>query len=77
MGSNRGAATSRRLIAHHYSLNAEPQYPAMPKATISPDGKIILFNSNMNDSDGRVDVFAVEVPVTDATSQPMTAPGKK
>ena len=52
-----------RLAAHHYSLNCEPQYDAMPKATISPDGKLIVFNSNMNDSDGRVDVFAVEVPV--------------
>ena len=44
------------------SLDAERQYQAMPKATISPDGKLIIFSSNMNDRDGRVDVFAVEVP---------------
>ena len=52
-----------RLVAHHYSLDAERQYDAMPKATISPDGKLIIFSSNMNDSDGRVDVFAVEIPL--------------
>jgi hypothetical protein len=52
-----------RLVAHHYSLTAEAQYAAMPKATISPDGQLILFSSNMNDSDGRVDVFAIEVPL--------------
>ena len=51
-----------RLVAHHYSLDAERQYQAMPKATISPDGKLIIFSSNMNDRDGRVDVFAFEVP---------------
>jgi hypothetical protein len=51
-----------RLVAHHYSLDAERQYQAMPKATISPDGKLIIFSSNMNDRDGRVDVFAVDVP---------------
>jgi WD40 repeat protein len=50
-------------VAHHYSLNAEKNYQAMPKATISPDGKLIMFSSNMNDADGRVDVFAVEVPL--------------
>jgi hypothetical protein len=55
--------TEIRVVAHHYSLNAEAQYHAMPKATISPDGKLIVFSSNMNDSDGRVDVFAVEMPV--------------
>jgi hypothetical protein len=42
---------------------AERQYAAMPKATISPDGKLVIFSSNMNDSDGRVDVFAAEVPL--------------
>jgi hypothetical protein len=52
-----------RLVAHHYSLDAERQYQAMPKGTISPDGKLIVFSSNMNDSDGRVDAFAVELPV--------------
>ena len=52
-----------RLLAHHYSLDAERQYDAMPKATISPDGQLVVFSSNMNDSDGRVDVFAVELPV--------------
>jgi hypothetical protein len=55
--------TESRLVAHHYSLDAERQYHAMPKATISPDGKLIVFSSNMNDSDGRVDAFAVELPV--------------
>lgn len=55
--------TEARLLAHHYSLDAERQYQAMPKATISPDGKLVIFSSNMNDRDGRVDVFAVELPV--------------
>jgi hypothetical protein len=52
-----------RLVCHHYSLDAEERYEAMPKATISPDGKLVMFSSNMNDSDGRIDVFAAEVPV--------------
>ena len=28
-----------RLVAHHYSLDCEAQYKAMPKATISPGWK--------------------------------------
>lgn len=50
-----------RLLAHHYSVN--PVYDAAPKATVSPDGKIVMFSSNMNDSNGRHDVFVIEVPL--------------
>lgn len=50
-----------RLLAHHYSVN--PGYDASPKATLSPDGKLVMFTSNMNDSDARNDVFVVEVPL--------------
>jgi len=30
---------------------------------VSADGKIVLFDSNMNNSSGRSDTFLVEVPI--------------
>ena len=49
-----------RLLAHHYSSVGEDYY-AQPHATLSPDGKLVLFGSNMNDS-GRIDAFLAIVP---------------
>jgi len=50
-----------RLLAHHYS-NLRQGYWSLPRATVSPDGKIVLFDSDMNGSN-RHDLFVVEVPV--------------
>jgi len=50
-----------RILAHHYSLGTS--YWTTPRATISADGKIVLFDSNMNNINGRGDVFLVEVPI--------------
>lgn len=50
-----------RFVAHHWS--ADPaEFAEQPKATSSPDGRIILWTSNMNTFDGRVDVFLAELP---------------
>ena len=58
-----------RLLAHHYStfsgnLPADPfRYWSMPKGSLSPDGKIVVFDSNMlAAAPARYDLFAVEVP---------------
>ena len=37
-------------------------YWALPKGTPSPDGKLVVFDSDMNAA-GRYDVFIAEVPV--------------
>ena len=59
-----------RLLAHHYStfsgnLPADPfRYWSMPKGSLSPDGKLVVFDSNMlAAAPARYDLFAVEVPV--------------
>lgn len=57
-----------KLVAHHYSVKppalAGPNffYYSEPRTTISIDGKLIMFDSNMNNST-RVDVFLIEVPI--------------
>ena len=51
-----------RLLVHHYSEGTN-DYWEIPRATISADGKLVMFDSNMNDTDGRVDVFVAEVPI--------------
>ena len=50
-----------RLLAHHYELGTS--YWSTPRSTVSADGKIVLFDSNMNNSSGRSDTFLVEVPI--------------
>ena len=50
-----------KILAHHYELGTD--YWKTPRATISADGKIVLFDSNMNNNGGRGDVFLVEVPI--------------
>ncbi len=37
-------------------------YFSLPMGTPSPDGKVVVFNSNMNGS-GRYDLFVAEVPL--------------
>jgi hypothetical protein len=65
----RADGSDARLLAHHYSvfsgnLPAEPfRYWSMPKGSLSPDGKIVVFDSNMlAAAPARYDLFAVEVP---------------
>jgi hypothetical protein len=59
-----------RLLAHHYStfsgsLPADPfKYWSTPRGTPSPDGKVVLFDSNMlaAGAPARYDAFVAEVP---------------
>jgi len=49
-----------RLLAHHYS--SADQYYSQPHATISPDGKLVMWGSDMNNAAGRIDTFLAIVP---------------
>ena len=60
IGVVRSDGSDARLLAHHYSAN--PTYFADPFAQASPDGHVVIFNSNMNGS-GRYDLFVAEVPL--------------
>ncbi|HEX4468540.1 MAG TPA: Ig-like domain-containing protein [Gemmatimonadaceae bacterium] len=51
-----------RLLAHSYSHSPNRYWDA-PRATVSADGKVVLFSSNQNDSSGRIDLYVVEVPI--------------
>lgn len=69
IGFHRIDGGDQRFLCHHYSvfpdtsgLPASDYWP-QPHATLSPDGKLVKFVSNMNDS-GRRDVFIAEVPVS-------------
>ena len=64
VGFLRADAGDFRLIAHHYSHIPPSLYDYWdtPRATVSPDGRVVLFDSNMNDADGRNDLFVVEIP---------------
>lgn len=71
IGARRIDGTDTRLIAHHYSWpGGALAYRQMPLATTSPDGKLVMFTSNMGLRDvnrfGRLDVFVVEMPVASA-----------
>lgn len=61
IGFFRADGSDVRILAHHYSVGS-PGYWQTPRATVSPDGSIVVFASNMNDSDGRGDMFLIEVP---------------
>ena len=54
------ALGERRTLAHPYNASGDYVYYAFPKS--SPDGRYVLFTSDMNAS-GRSDQFLVEVPV--------------
>jgi len=60
IGVQRADGSDQRLLLHHYSVN--PTYFAIPWGTPSPDGKVVIFNSNMNGS-GRYDLFVAEMPL--------------
>jgi hypothetical protein len=60
IGVVRSDGSDARLLLHHYSVH--PTYYADPYAQPSPDGKVVIFNSNMSGS-GRYDLFVAEVPL--------------
>src|SRR5258705_12995475 len=61
IGVQRSDGSDQRLLLHHYSANPGPSYWAIPWGTPSPDGKVVIFNSNMNGA-GRYDLFVAEMP---------------
>lgn len=61
----RADGTESRLLLHHYSVlpsRGADQYFSTPRALVSPDGALVMFTSNMNNSP-RTDVFLAEVPL--------------
>ena len=62
IGVQRSDGSDQRLLLHHYSVNPGPSYWATPWGTPSPDGKVVIFNSNMNGA-GRYDLFVAEMPL--------------
>jgi uncharacterized protein YjdB len=60
IGVVRSDGSDARLLVNHYSVNGS--YWADPFAKSSPDGKVVIFNSDMNGS-GRYDLFVAEVPL--------------
>ena len=60
IGLVRSDGSDARLLLHHYSIN--PVYFADPFGKPSPDGRVVIFNSNMNGS-GRYDLFVAEMPL--------------
>jgi len=50
-----------RLLAAHDATGGEYETGGQPHPTISPDGKLVMWTSNMNGS-GRFDVFVARVP---------------
>jgi uncharacterized protein YjdB len=60
IGVVRSDGSDARLLLHHFSANVT--YYDMPWGQPSSDGKVVIFNSNMNGS-GRYDLFVAEVPL--------------
>jgi hypothetical protein len=60
IGVVRSDGSDTRLLLHHYS--ATSTYWADPFAKPSPDGKVVIFNSDMRGS-GRYDLFVAEMPL--------------
>jgi len=60
IGVMRADGSDSRLLVHHYGTN--PTYAEDPFVKPSPDGKVVIFDSNMLGS-GRFDVFVAEMPL--------------
>jgi hypothetical protein len=55
--------SDKRILCHHYDATLfNTVYFASPWGKPSPDGKVVIFNSDMNGS-GRYDLFVAEVPL--------------
>jgi hypothetical protein len=61
LGYGRADGSDNRLLLHHYS-SLTPTYYASPWGQPSPDGKVVIFNSDMN-GQSRWDLFVAEVPL--------------
>ncbi len=62
IGVQRSDGSDQRILVHHYSYQKPIDYWSLPFGMPSPDGKVVIFNSNMNGS-GRYDLFIAEVPL--------------
>jgi hypothetical protein len=60
IGLERADGSDQRLLLHHYTHL--PNYWDNPWGQPSPDGKVVIFNSNMYGS-GRYDLFVAEMPL--------------
>jgi hypothetical protein len=66
----RSSDASTVVLGHHYSIspysdtgsNSALEYWSQPHATQSTDGVLVLYGSNMNVANGRIDAFLAEVP---------------
>src|SRR4029077_1279782 len=61
VGLRRVNGADERLLCHNYSWQGG-DYRATPFSTTSPDGRLVMFSSNMGVLGGRVDVLVAEVP---------------
>jgi hypothetical protein len=50
-----------RFLTHHYGPD-DPSYYQAPRASLSPDGRMVVFTSTMGT--GRTDVYVAEVPLS-------------
>ena len=62
IGVERSDGSDQRFLLHHYSLQIPLVYFSLPMGMPSPDGKVVIFNSNMGGS-GRYDLFVAEMPL--------------
>jgi hypothetical protein len=66
----RSSDASTAVLGHHYSISpyadtgsgSALEYWSQPHATQSTDGALVLYGSNMNVANGRIDAFLAEVP---------------
>jgi len=58
-------------LAHHRTI--DPSYRAIPHASISRNGRFVIFNSNWGGS-GRVDAFIIKTGLRDAPAPPSPDP---
>ena len=63
VGMIRADGSDSRLLLHHYGRTPNSDYYDYPWGKLSPDGKVLIFNSNMNNAGGRWDLFVAEVPL--------------
>jgi len=63
IGIIRADGSDSRLLLHHYGMTPNSAYYDYPWGKFSPDGKVVIFNSNMNNQGGRWDLFVAEVPL--------------
>ena len=55
-------ANDKRILAAHDAVGTGYDTGGQPHPTLAPDGKLVMWTSNMNNS-GRFDTFVARVPV--------------